>query len=146
MFANSRRGRQERNLTTNVPKILHFKSSFEQIFFLKLMLGAPDLPWLRTHNTHRRQNHAISRVSWRTRGQVSSWCLQRKYKGALVSRKQLTNRVEELLMQFMKISRRNTGRCGSGFVKTRLNPEKCKALVLAPKPNARDLLKVLPYH
>ena len=27
-----------------------------------------------------------------------------------------------------------------------LNPEKCKALVLARKPNAGGLLKVLPYH
>ena len=44
---------------------------------------------------------------------------QRKYKGALASRKQLTNRVEELLMQFMQISTRNSRRCVSGFVKTR---------------------------
>ena len=29
---NSRRGRQARNLTTNVPKILDLKSSSEQIF------------------------------------------------------------------------------------------------------------------
>ena len=32
MFENPRRGRQARNLTTNVPKILDFKSSSEQIF------------------------------------------------------------------------------------------------------------------
>ena len=31
-FENPRRGRQARNLTTNVPKILHLKSSSEQIF------------------------------------------------------------------------------------------------------------------
>ena len=31
-FENPRRGRQARNLTTNVPKILDFKSSSEQIF------------------------------------------------------------------------------------------------------------------
>ena len=31
-FENPRRGRQERNLTTNVPKILDLKSSSEQIF------------------------------------------------------------------------------------------------------------------
>ena len=31
---------------------------------------------------------------------------QRKYNGALASRKELTNRVEELLIQFMQISRR----------------------------------------
>ena len=32
MFENPRRGRQGRNFTTNVPKILDFKSSSEQIF------------------------------------------------------------------------------------------------------------------
>ena len=38
MFENPRRGRQPRNFTTNVPKILDLKSSFEQT----LTLGAPD--------------------------------------------------------------------------------------------------------
>ena len=32
MFENPRRSRQARNFTTNVPKILDFKSSSEQIF------------------------------------------------------------------------------------------------------------------
>ena len=32
MFENPRRGRQIRNFTTNVPKILDLKSSSEQIF------------------------------------------------------------------------------------------------------------------
>ena len=32
MFENPRRGRQARNFTTNVPKILDIKSSSEQIF------------------------------------------------------------------------------------------------------------------
>ena len=32
MFENPRRGRQARNFTTNVPKILDVKSSSEQIF------------------------------------------------------------------------------------------------------------------
>ena len=32
MFENPRRGRQARNLTTNIPKILDLKSSSEQIF------------------------------------------------------------------------------------------------------------------
>ena len=41
MFENPRRGRQVRNLTTNVPKILVPKSSFEQIFCRTLPLGAP---------------------------------------------------------------------------------------------------------
>ena len=42
MFENPRRGRQARNFTTNVPKIIDLKSSSEQIFFRKLSLGAPD--------------------------------------------------------------------------------------------------------
>ena len=41
MFKNPRRGRQARNFTTNVPKILDLKSSSEQIFSRKLSLGAP---------------------------------------------------------------------------------------------------------
>ena len=32
MFENPRRGREAKNFTTNVPKILDFKSSSEQIF------------------------------------------------------------------------------------------------------------------
>ena len=43
MFENPRRGRQARNFTTNVPKILDLKSSSEQILFRKLSLGAPDI-------------------------------------------------------------------------------------------------------
>ena len=43
MFENPRRGRQARNFTTNVPKILVLKSSSEQIFSRKLPLGAPGL-------------------------------------------------------------------------------------------------------
>ena len=41
MFENPRRGRQARNFTTNVPKILDLKSSSAQIFSRKLSLGAP---------------------------------------------------------------------------------------------------------
>ena len=41
MFENPRRGRQARNFTTNVPKILDLKSPSEQIFSRKLPLGAP---------------------------------------------------------------------------------------------------------
>ena len=41
MFENPTRGRQARNFTTNVPKILDLKSASEQIFFRKLSLGAP---------------------------------------------------------------------------------------------------------
>ena len=43
MSENPRRGKQARNFTTNVPKILDLKSSSEQIFFRKLSLGAPGL-------------------------------------------------------------------------------------------------------
>ena len=43
MLENPRRGRQARNLATNVPKILDLKSSSEQIFSRKLTLGAPEL-------------------------------------------------------------------------------------------------------
>ena len=42
MFENPRRGRQERNFTTNNPKILDLKSFSEQIFSRKLPLGAPE--------------------------------------------------------------------------------------------------------
>ena len=40
MFENPRRGRQARNFTTNVPKILDLKSSSEQIFFENWRWGA----------------------------------------------------------------------------------------------------------
>ena len=43
MFENPRRGRQARNFTTNVLKILDLKSSSEQIFFRKFLFGAPEL-------------------------------------------------------------------------------------------------------
>ena len=42
MFENPKRGRQERNFTTNAPKIIDLKSFSEQIFSRKLPLGAPD--------------------------------------------------------------------------------------------------------
>ena len=41
MFENPRSGRQARNFTTNVSKILDLKSPSEQIFFRKFSLGAP---------------------------------------------------------------------------------------------------------
>ena len=43
MSENPRRGRQARNFTTDIPKILDLKSSSEQIFFRKLSLGAPEI-------------------------------------------------------------------------------------------------------
>ena len=50
MSENPRRGRQARNFTTNVPKILDLKSSSEQIFFRKLPLGAPETIGQATHH------------------------------------------------------------------------------------------------
>ena len=47
MFENPRRGRQARNLTTNVPKTLDLKSSSEQIVSRKLPLGAPVVQGIR---------------------------------------------------------------------------------------------------
>ena len=41
MFENPRRGRQARNFTINVPKILDLQSSAQQIFFRKLTFGVP---------------------------------------------------------------------------------------------------------
>ena len=51
MFESPRRGRQARNFTTNVPKILDLKSSSEQIFSRKLSLGGPEiLPFVTQYN------------------------------------------------------------------------------------------------
>ena len=52
MFENPRRGRQARNFTTNVPKILDLKSCSEQIFSRKLSLGAPVLWLLHIRSVH----------------------------------------------------------------------------------------------
>ena len=41
MFENPRKGRQARNFTTNVSKILDLKSSSEQIFFRKFFARCP---------------------------------------------------------------------------------------------------------
>ena len=43
MFENPRSGRQARNFTTNVRKILDQKIVFRKDIFQKLTLGAPDL-------------------------------------------------------------------------------------------------------
>ena len=43
MFKNPRRGRQARNFTTTVRKILDLKSSSEQMFFEILTLGASEI-------------------------------------------------------------------------------------------------------
>ena len=65
MFENPRRGRQARNFTTNSPKILDLKSSFEQIFSRKLPLGAP--VWIM-----RQTENMLSR-SWRDNESRSLW-------------------------------------------------------------------------
>ena len=52
MFENPRRGRQARNFTTNVSKILDLKSSSERIFFRKLSLGAAIVVLYRQSNSH----------------------------------------------------------------------------------------------
>ena len=44
MFENPRRGKQARNFTTNVPKILDLKSSSAQIFSENQALGAHEIP------------------------------------------------------------------------------------------------------
>ena len=45
LLENPRRGMQARNFTTNVPKILDPKSSSEQIFSQKIVVGRPWLNW-----------------------------------------------------------------------------------------------------
>ena len=61
MFENPRRGRQARNFTTNVPKILDLKSSSEQIFFRKLSLGAPD--WIEKNKNMPREKQILKRIT-----------------------------------------------------------------------------------
>ena len=46
MFENPKRGRQARNFTTNVPKILDLKSSSENRYFWKIDIGCPWSPAL----------------------------------------------------------------------------------------------------
>ena len=74
MFENPRRGRQARNFTTNVPKILDLKSSSEQIFSRKLPLGAPakykDQLWnwqkKQTRKKRNRSRESKTRRRWST--------------------------------------------------------------------------------
>ena len=69
MFENPRRGRQTRNFTTDVPKILVLKSSSEKIFFQKFTLGAPgSFPFLpektrKTADVRNRENLGRQGVS-----------------------------------------------------------------------------------
>ena len=60
MLENPRRGRQGRNFTTNVSKILDLKSSSEQIFFRKLSLGAPDYSKVLNTSSHSTKNFCLA--------------------------------------------------------------------------------------
>ena len=69
MFENPRRGKQARNLTTNVPKILDLKSSPEQIFSeiwrwvsltIRYEKNVKQITWL----TQRIKNTEISMFFW----------------------------------------------------------------------------------
>ena len=68
MFENPRRGRQARNFTTNVPKILVLKSSSEQIFSRKLPLGTPESlsiqPYQKFANIWRIERVGISAIKF----------------------------------------------------------------------------------
>ena len=59
MFENPRRGKQARNFTTNVPKILDLKSSSEQIFSRKLSLGALNLGSSERNKVHVNENSGL---------------------------------------------------------------------------------------
>ena len=66
MFENPRRGRQARDFTKNVPKILVLKSSSEQIFSRKLPLGAPEEKYcvFRENIVHRILNIWINNLNF----------------------------------------------------------------------------------
>ena len=67
MFENPRRDRQARNFTTNVPKILDFKSFSEQII-RKLTLGAPEKPAYGAYSSLLKTTHPSE--EWQGRGYI----------------------------------------------------------------------------
>ena len=67
MFENPRRGRQARNFTTNVPKILVLKSSSKQIFSRKLPLGIPENSRFSSTSSPGRFSRAFSRPTSKAR-------------------------------------------------------------------------------
>ena len=78
MFENPRRGRQARNVTTNVPKILNLKSSSEQIFsenwrWVPLLL--PALHFVLSHIFHLKWRLALvfCRLESRQEGGGGHW-------------------------------------------------------------------------
>ena len=78
MFENPRRGRQPRNFTSNVPKILALKSSSEQIFSRKLPLGAPDA-------IYKKMNYELTTRSWYTAVLVSPGAVRDETKNGFVA-------------------------------------------------------------
>ena len=69
MFENPTRGRQARNFTTNVPKILGSQIVFRTDTFRKLTLGAPDLtqvPVVVQQQVHYKEGFRFSRTDVQT--------------------------------------------------------------------------------
>ena len=72
MFENPRSGRQARNFTTHVTKILDLNSSCEQIFSRKLTFGAPDSETTWTTTNFYVSALLVVKVSWSST-LVGSW-------------------------------------------------------------------------
>ena len=72
MFQNPRRGRQARNFTTNVPKILDLKSSSEQIFSENLRLVPLNLSCCKA-------KHIFSTLHWKKGRFSPRTCLSGKF-------------------------------------------------------------------
>ena len=73
MFENPRRGRQARNFTTNVSKILDLKSPSEQIFFRKLSLGAPEGRFARRNGCFRRLARSLGSRKRPPKMRITLW-------------------------------------------------------------------------
>ena len=87
MFKNSyRRGRQARNLTTNVPKILDLKSSSEQIF-------SENWLWVPQKSVLRSTNLAAASVSVISPGRSRGPIISLDTEGAFIPRNFCFNRV-----------------------------------------------------
>ena len=103
MFENPRRGRQARNFTTNVPKILDLKSSSNQIFsknFCWVPLIFVDLQ--RYYKDPQRQNslkdpHGFHEDLLRILRQSGQSSLQRSFKGSLRILKDLLRILSRIL-------------------------------------------------
>ena len=73
MFENPRRGRQTRNFTTNVSKILDLKSPSEQIFFRKLSLGSPEGRFARRNGCSRRLARSLGSRKRPPKMRITLW-------------------------------------------------------------------------